>query len=193
MIKKIIAGLIVLCCSFNSSAVTIYLPEPYPIGSNIYQVSKDNVVELSNLKAAETTYKLILEKSESTNNDYFMCRGWFPLYANGQLPFDNYIANAMKSEMEAAGVYSADSNNSIKLKLEKIDYENMISARWKLQIKVEINDTTQFSVDDEYAFSGHFVATPACERTAAAFMPAVQSLLNKLYSNPEFSSALSRK
>ncbi|MBS1156801.1 MAG: hypothetical protein H6R07_2725 [Proteobacteria bacterium] len=193
MIKKTLVGIIFLCCGFASNAATIYLPDPRPIGSDIYQISKDNVAALSNLKESDTTYKLVLEKSESSNNDYFMCRGWFPLHANGNMPFDNYIVNAMKSEMEAAGFYSADSSKTIKLRLEKIDYENMINARWKLQLKIEFDDANQLLVDDEYAFSGHFIATNACERTATAFMPAVQSLLNKLYSSTEFISALGKQ
>jgi hypothetical protein len=46
------------------------------------------------------------------------------------------------------------------------------------------------SVNDHYAFAGNFVGEVACNQTAQALMPAVQDLIGKVVTHPDFAALL---
>jgi hypothetical protein len=46
------------------------------------------------------------------------------------------------------------------------------------------------SVGTHYSFAGNFVGEVACNQTAQALMPAVQNLIGKIITHPEFAALL---
>jgi hypothetical protein len=57
---------------------------------------------------------------------------------------------------------------------------------WYLLLTVSDTAGHSFAISENYDYQSSFVGETACNQTAQAFMPAVQNLIRKVVSNPEF-------
>ena len=100
-----------------------------------------------------------------------------------QVTFVKYIREAIIDELKKAKVYSLDqieagrvitgNLNSVKL--------NTSSGSWDINITITFKTGESFTVAESYQFDD-----VSCEQSAAAFNPAVQELIYKIFTNPTF-------
>lgn len=57
---------------------------------------------------------------------------------------------------------------------------------WYLLLTISDTAGHSFAVSEDYDYQSSFVGETACNQTAQALMPAVQDLIKKIVSNPEF-------
>ena len=100
-----------------------------------------------------------------------------------EVTFVKYIREAIIDELKKARVYSLDqieagrvitgNLNSVKL--------NTGSGSWDINITITFKTGKSFTVAESYQFDD-----VSCEQSAAAFNPAVQELIYKIFTNPTF-------
>lgn len=64
------------------------------------------------------------------------------------------------------------------------------SGEWRVGLMLRSSNGRSVRVAERYPFASDFNGETACKRAAEAFLPAVQGLISKLISNPEFPALL---
>ncbi len=151
--------------------------------TNRYSISADNVSTL------RTVVKDKLAVGEFTatkpGKSSIMCRGVGPIKTPDGEPFEDFVRSALISEMKIAEVYAASAPVIITGSLDKIDF-NSASGKWNLGLTLNSNNGASFSLEDEYDFTTSFYGETACNQTGQALMPAVQNLITKALTSPNF-------
>jgi hypothetical protein len=151
--------------------------------TNRYSISADNVSTLRTV----VTEKVAVGEFTATKpgESSIMCRGVGPIKTPDGEPFETFIRNALISEMKIAEVYAESAPVTITGSLDKIDFSSA-SGKWNLGLTLSSTNGGSFSLEDEYAFSTSFYGETACNQTGQALMPAVQNLITKALSSPDF-------
>jgi len=153
-----------------------------------YGVSIENVNKLKKLDS-----KLNIEKftSNTAGQSSIGCRAAGPVNTLNNQPFEEYITNAIITELKLAGKYDKKAKISLKGHLEMIDFNsNLGTANWLFTLKLTSSNSKSIVINSKYEFPGSFVADRACAEVAQAFSPAVQNLINDIISNPKFKTLL---
>ena len=116
-----------------------------------------------------------------------MCRGAGPVTAPDGEPFEQFIRKALINELTIAGMYASGAAVTLTGRLDEIDFSSgMTDAAWKIAVTLTAAGGKTIAVREDYRFSSTFVGDVACERTARALMPAVQSVVGKLVGHADF-------
>lgn len=121
------------------------------------------------------------------------CRAGSPvLTLPDQLSFEGYIQKALAEEFNVAGL-SGDSTAAVTLSgsVEELAFSTTQGAgfsdgSWDIGLHVNSSNGKSTYVATHYPFASSFNAFAACERAAAAYLPAVQNLIGKLVASPDF-------
>lgn len=118
------------------------------------------------------------------------CRAAGPVRTPNEQSFEKIIESALTDELKLAGVYDPKSPAIIKGHLEYITFNSNIGAgKWTIKVKISSKANPEgFLVDSQHEFSTNWVADKACQQVAQAFGPAVQDLISKIVSHPQFKS-----
>lgn len=116
------------------------------------------------------------------------CRAAGPVQAPGEMPFEKVIEKALIDELKLAGAYDPQSPLIIKGHLEYITFNSNIGAgKWSIKLNVSsVRNPDGFTVESQHEFSTNWVADKACQQVAQAFGPALQDLIGKVVSHPQF-------
>ncbi|PCJ43625.1 MAG: hypothetical protein COA71_01770 [SAR86 cluster bacterium] len=179
--KKIITlGLITYTALFVTACETT--------NSIPYQTSTSNVMEiqqsLGEINAVVTlgTFELAVGVEERPT-----CRLMGPISVSPGKTLPQYVKDAFLDELFAAGVYKTNSDVVISAKIEEIKFSSISPASWDIAMRVSSNRSQGYTISVNYQFSTSFSAYSACKNVADAFGPAVQELLNRVVSHPDFS------
>lgn len=147
-----------------------------------YSISADDVVALRKLPPNSIS----VGPFTSANNDtQIMCRGVGPIKTPDGETFAEYIRHAFISELKIAGAYAENSPQQITGVLQSADFSSN-SGRWNLDLAVTSSNGQSLIANESYRYTTSFYGETACNQTAQALMPAVQDLVGKVISNPEF-------
>lgn len=116
------------------------------------------------------------------------CRLMGPIKVAPGKSLDQYIKDAFVEELFMAKAYSAEAQSVINAKIENIKFSSFSPASWDIAMSVSSSNSPGYSVSINYGFSTSWDAYSACKNVADAFGPAVQALLGKVVSHPQFSS-----
>lgn len=76
-------------------------------------------------------------------------------------------------------------------RVDALDFSSgLTDAAWNIAVTISSSNGKSVSVDSRYPFSGNFVGEVACNQTAQALMPAVQDLIGKIITHPDFAALL---
>lgn len=153
--------------------------------TNRYSISADNVVSLKTAAANKISVGDFSATEPGLSS--IMCRGVGPIKTPDGESFENFIRNALVSEMKIADVYSDDAGVTLTGNLDKIDF-NSASGNWTLGVTLNSSNGKSLAVTEDYSFTSSFYGETACNQTGQALMPAVQNVITKLVSHPEFGS-----
>ena len=155
--------------------------------TNRYSISADNV---TNLKAS-ISEKVSVGNFTATDpgKSSIMCRGVGPIKTPDGESFEEFVRNALVSEMKIADVYGEGNAITLTGNLDSIDF-NSTTGTWNLGLTVNSSNGKSFSVVEEYDYTSSWYGETACNQTGQALMPAVQNLITKVIAHPEFATLL---
>ncbi len=104
-----------------------------------------------------------------------------------QVPFVQYIRDALIDEVKKANAYSLDQIEADKVITGYLDNIKLNSSNgsWDFKLIITFKSGKSFTVMESYPFDGS-----SCEQSAAAFNPAVQDLIFNIINHPVFREEL---
>jgi len=125
--------------------------------------------------------------SNGPENKSIMCRLNGPITPPDGKSFESYIADALRSEVKFAGIYSDGSKISFNTHFEQISFNSTIGlGKWVIIAKFSTENNSNFKVESEYEFDAAFAAALACAQVSEAFPNAVEKFIDHTVSHPEF-------
>lgn len=152
-----------------------------------YSISVDNIMELKSLGANKISVKKFTSSKPGLNK--LMCRAVGPIPTPDGESFAEYIRKALIDEIKMAGLFSLQSKIFLSGNLDNISFDSL-SGVWFMDLTVNSSNGMILTVHEEYKYKTNFGGDAACQQTAQAFMPAVQNLIKKLVTNPDFQQML---
>ena len=153
-----------------------------------YSISVDNVQAL---KKFEDASLMVSEFTQSTSFNS-SCRLMGPIEPADGLTFPEFIGKAFNDELKMARIYSEE-GTKISGDITKVDFSStsgLTNGFWDIAITLKSSNGKTLQATNKYTFKSGFDAITACNATADALSPAVQDLIKKAVTNPEFESLL---
>lgn len=171
------------CIAFGSMAgCASYNAQPYT-GLADNQAAIRKAAKNAN---AETVVLETVVLKESLNPN-LTCRAAGPVNPAPGKTAQQYIEEALKSELYSSGIYSPEANNRIRVQVTALEFSSAGDAHWLLGLHLASNTLPEgYNANIKYPFSASFFADYACRDVAEAFAPAVQQLVRKAVTAPEF-------
>lgn len=153
-----------------------------------YQASTQNVISAQRtLKPANTKVTLGAFTANGTEAEKPTCRAMGQLDVAPGKSVEAFIRDAFQSELFMAGAYDEASAASISGQVDRVEVNTMGTGSWTLAITVKSTTFPEgYSVTTTFPFASSFSAISACQNAVSAFNPAVQDLLGKVVSHPNF-------
>ena len=153
--------------------------------TNRYSINAGNVVALKTYQSNKITVGDFTATKPNVKS--VSCRAVGPIPTPDGETYENYIRNALISELQIADSYSSEGEVVLTGNLNEIK-PNSVSGNWKISLTVNSSNGKKLTVDELYDFKTSYYGETACNQTAQALMPAVQNLIGKLVTNAEFNN-----
>lgn len=114
------------------------------------------------------------------------CRGYSVITTSGEGGLVRYIQDAFISELELANAYSPDSPIVLKGKVTQISLSTLTGGEWIIKMTLMSNNGRSLSAREQLHFKTNIVGQSACQVASDTYFYAVQNLLRKLVSSPNF-------
>lgn len=179
--KKNIVLMFAFALSACSSMLT-YVP-PH------YSVDADNTLALKKLGAGNINVGPFTKTAEFDNN-CGITAGVVGMPDN--LSFAGYIQKGLVDELRLAGMLD-DATPKITLTgiVEQLSFfsrRTVYTSTWNIGLRVNSSNGKSVHVSDRYDFDAGAFSAADCQKIADYYMPAVQKILGKLITAPEFQS-----
>jgi hypothetical protein len=153
-----------------------------------YSISVDNNVVLKQYAGA-TVEVATMTAADSYNAN---CRLMGPIEAADGMSIPEFVQKAFNDEFKFAGIHSG---SGIKLdgSLTKISFSStsgLVNGTWDLGLTLKSSNGRSMMTESSYGFRSGFDAITACNQTAQALGPAVQDLIKKVVSDPQFATLI---
>jgi|SRR5882757_1395705 len=153
-----------------------------------YAVSVDNNQALKKYDGSRAKIASISSSGTFDAN----CRLMGPIQASDGMSIPQFVEKAFNDELKFANIYS-ESGVSLKGSLTKIAFSSTAGVTggwWDLALELTSSNGKSISVASRYEFRSGFDAITACNQTAQALGPAVQDLIKKAVTDPQFGGML---
>lgn len=153
-----------------------------------YTVSIDNNQALKRYEGSK-----VMVASVSSSGGYDAnCRLMGPIQASDGMTIPQFVEKAFNDELKFANIYS-DQGVSLQGDLTRIAFSSsarLTNGWWELALKLTSSNGKSMMVESRYDFKSGFDAVTACNQTAQALGPAVQDLIKKTVTAPQFGELL---
>lgn len=149
-----------------------------------YAVSVDNNQALKQYAGASVRVASVTAAGSYDAN----CRLMGPIQASDGMSIPQFVAKAFNDELKFANIYS-DSGTALTGILTKISFSSskgLTNGNWDLSLTLTSSNGKSTEVENSYDFKSGFDAITACNQTAQALGPAVQDLIKKAVTDPQF-------
>ncbi len=176
---------IVLMLAFVLSACSSMLTYVPPH----YSVAADNTMALKKLGVGNIDVGLFTQTAEFDNN-CGITAGVVGMPDN--LSFEGYIQKGLVDELKFAGMFD-DATPKITLTgiVEQLSFfsrRNIYTSTWNIGVRLNSSNGKSVHVTVQYNFDAGAFSQADCQKIADYYMPAVQKILGKLITSPEFQS-----
>lgn len=149
-----------------------------------YSISVDNIQVLKSIEGAKAEVSSLSQEFPFNAN----CRLMGPIEPADGMTLSDFIKKALNDEFKMADMYATD---AIKLtgaitKAEFSSMSGMTNGYWDLGLELKSSNGESLAVNNRYSFKSGFDAITACNATADALSNAVQDLIHKLITDPQF-------
>lgn len=177
--KNSLRGIVIIAVAATNTACSTYNTNPYGI-------SVKNIETIKSLRISPVAVEKFTAFEPGLNS--ITCRGGGRVITANEQPFEKIIEDALTDELKLAGVYDSKSSIIIKGHLEYITFNSNIGiGEWSIKVKVSSKEKPDgFLVESKTDLSTNWVASKACQQVAQAFGPALQDLIQKIVSHPQF-------
>jgi len=154
-----------------------------------YSVSVDNNQALKRFEGN----KVVLATLEQATSYDANCRLMGPIQAMDELTIPQFIQKAFNDEFKFANVYDDQRGMKLTGKVDKIEFSSsagLTNGWWDLAITLQSPNGRTLRVENRYNFKSGFDAATACNQTAQALGAAVQDLIYKAITDPQFGMLL---
>jgi hypothetical protein len=149
-----------------------------------YAVSVDNNQALKQYAGATVKVTSITATGPYDAN----CRLMGPIQASDGMTIPQFVEKAFNDELKFANVYS-DTGVALNGSLTKLAFSSssgLTNGVWDLSLTLTSTNGKSMSAASTYGFKSGFDAITACNQTAQALGPAVQDLIKKVVTDPQF-------
>ncbi len=154
-----------------------------------YSISADNVQTLRNYKDVKVSVGNFIAKTPGESQ--VLCRLAETITTPKGEAFEEYIKNALISELKMSELYDEKSNLKISGNLKKIYGSSMIGeAYWEIELEVSSSNGKSINVYTKREYPSAFVAYTACNNMATSFSPTIKELINQVVTHKDFSTLL---
>lgn len=136
--------------------------------------------------------KLKLASLSAPANYDSNCRLMGPIQASDGMTIPQFVEKAFNDELKFADIYS-DDGIYLTGSLNRIEFSSttgLTGGYWNLGLDLKSSNGKSMSLDNRYDFKSGFDAITACNQTAQALGPAVQDLIKKAVSSPQFAELI---
>jgi hypothetical protein len=153
----------------------------------------DNTFALRKLTGAKLRIASMSDLSKFDSG----CRMAGPIKTAGNRPLAEFVRDSFNDELKFAGLYSDDPGaTELNATLNSGEFSSMTGLTrgyWTFSLQVA-NPATGKSLiaNSRYDFDSGFDAMTACMNTSNALTPAVQRLINKTITDPNFNGVIGR-
>jgi len=151
-------------------------------------MSVDNNLALKKYEGSKVRVASMSSPADFDSN----CRLMGPIEASDGMTIPQFIEKAFNDELKYAEIYSSD-GVAISASLSRIEFSStsgLTNGYWHLGMDLRSTNGKAISVDNRYDFKSGFDAITACNQTAQALGPAVQDLIKKAVTHPEFGTLI---
>lgn len=183
MTKKLLMASSIICATVLFTGCGIKTSE--------YNVSADNVQTLRDYK------ELKLDVSNFTattaGESSIMCRLAETVSTPKGESFEEYIKDALISELKMAGSYDKNSDLKISGNLNKIYGSTMLgNAYWEINVTITSSNGRFITVNTKRDYPSSYLATTACNNMGTSFSPTIKQLIGDIINHKDFSSLLNK-
>lgn len=164
----------------------IYIPGPRTYVANVYSPSAENVALLRELKQAFPSVRIAGFSSYAPGEATLVCRLSYPVYLPGKIPYEAYLAEAMRAELQEAGLYAENALIGLNGHLVAMDFNSFGTGKWTIEAKFSVEGREPITIKHEYTYPVAAGAVSACGDVSRALVPAMQDFLHVVYSDPQF-------
>lgn len=153
-----------------------------------YSVSVDNNQLLKTYQGSNISLVSMAAPSKYDS----ACRMMGPIQASDGQTIPEFVRKAFNDELKFAGVYG-DTGAKLSGRMNKIAFSStsgLTSGWWDLAMTLDSSNGKSLTVENTYHFKSGFDAITACNQTAQALGPAVQDLIKKAVSDPQFKTLI---
>lgn len=164
----------------------LYIPAFRTYFSSEYVAPEKNLVLLRNLKPKISAIHVIDFAANTPGVTTIWCRGSYPVFAPEKIPYEIFLAGAIKNELTKADMYSIEAGIPLSIDLKVIDFESTGDAKWTIEATFSVPGKNPVTIKNQTPFEISFGASRACGQVKTALVPSIQDFLFKTYSNSKF-------
>lgn len=172
-------ALIAIAAGLALTGCSTYMPQRYSIAANNNVAIK--AVNVGNISVGE------FKGPAGFSN---ACRAAGPIAPPDNITFQEYIRQALISELKIAGAYDDKSPKvTLSASVDRLAFSSsrgLTGGSWDVGMNVVSSNGKSKYVKEHYEFNSGFIADTACKQTAEAFHPTVQNLIEKLVTSSDF-------
>lgn len=168
----------------------VYIPGFRTYSANAYSPSAQNVALLRDLKQAFPSIRIAGFSSYAPGETTLVCRLSYPVFLPGKMPYEVYLAEAMRAELMEAGIYAEDASVGLNGHLVAMDFSSFGTGKWTIEATFSVEGKEPVTIKHEYSYSVAAGAVQACNDVSRALVPAMQDFLHVVYSDPRFKDLL---
>lgn len=152
-----------------------------------YAVSADNIAAIKQATAAHPGTKVAVAPftAAEPGRTEFDCRLVGPVKTPDGQSFEAYIRKALVDELQLADAYAEAGSPTLSGNLKSIDMDSF-GGTWTIVLDVSSSTGAAYSVTETFNYESSFFAEAGCQQGSQAFQPAVQDLIKKVVSHPDF-------
>lgn len=157
-----------------------------------YANSPQNIRAIKNIVNEEkVAINIIPFTAKNEGESKVMCRLATPVGTPDGMTFAKYIEDALTVELEIGNMYDPKSNIKVTGYLEDVYGSTTLgNAYWEFKIKISSSNGKSFDLVTKYDYESNFTAYSACSEMQRSYLPAVQDLIYKIITHPNFKELL---
>lgn len=183
MKKRSIIPVMIAVCTFLISGCANKVPT--------YSNTPENIRAVKKLVPSVAPINVGHFSATNEGEAKVMCRLSSPVGTPDGVTFAKYIEDALVTELEMGNLIDPKSSITVTGHLDELYGSTILgNAYWEFKVKVKSSNGKSFDVVSRYDYESSFTAIYACSEMQRSYLPAVQKLVNRILTHPNFSELL---
>lgn len=152
-----------------------------------YTNSAQNMRAVKTIAASAAPINISKFSATNEGESKVMCRLATPVGTPDGMTFAKYIEDALATELEMGNMIDPKSKITVTGNLDSVYGSTVLgNAYWEFKMKITSSNGKSFDIASRYDYESSFTAYSACSEMQRSYLPAVQELVNKIVTHPQF-------